>query len=386
MSDQATNTTPSMKTIKPIDWAELTDPMDEVMYNVTISNLWKPSRHKVADDLRGWRSMTAAQRLCIMRIFAGLTCLDTWQAQYGLAALESLATSQHEEHNYSLIKAVEVIHAQSYSYIFTSLAVSKEDKDNALLFASTHPTMARKADILQDGYASGDHLKMQITSVLLESFAFFSGFFYPLYLASSEDKLLIETGVIISAICRDEATHGYYIGWKFQQAVKKLSEEQQQYYKDWTITQFMRLYEVECEYTELLYADVGMTDKVKKFLGYTGNKAVQNLGYPELFPAEMCDADETVIAATGSGGHEDFFAQTSAKYKLADYEPTPDEEWAVNPKPGLQITGNQREHAYVETGRVAQGSGNSDPSVVRDLLPPDHASLREAGEKEWHPL
>ena len=35
----------------------------------------------------------------------------------------------------------------------------------------------------------------------------------------------------------------------------------------------------------------GLTDDVEKFLRYNGNKALMNLGYPALFPAEICDVN-----------------------------------------------------------------------------------------------
>ena len=39
--------------------------------------------------------------------------------------------------------------------------------------------------------------------------------------------------------------------------------------------------------TQSLYDRVGLTDDVEKFLRYNGNKALMNLGFPALFPAEI---------------------------------------------------------------------------------------------------
>ena len=52
----------------------------------------------------------------------------------------------------------------------------------------------------------------KIASVFLESFLFYSGFWLPMYF-SSRGKLT-NTADLIRLIIRDEAVHGYYIGYK----------------------------------------------------------------------------------------------------------------------------------------------------------------------------
>lgn len=326
----------------PVDWTQGVDPLDEQMYNVTMANLWNPRKHAVANDLPSWHEMSEDEQWTIMRVFAGLTRLDTLQAEDGMRELIDTASSQHEKHILTLLGGVEVIHAQSYSFIFTSLSTSATMVRKALDWATNHPTMAEKSKILQEGYGTGDPLKLRIVSVMLESFAFFSGFFYPLYLASRRDPItkkakLTETGVVVGAIVRDEATHGYYIGQKFQQMLAKLPPEAVDLYRAWTVDIFMRLYEVECRFTEDLYREVGLVDEVKKILCYNGNKAFQNLGFDGLFQEDEADADAVVVAAMYSGNNIDFFSTTSNDYKLADYEPTPEKEWAVKRRPGVNL-------------------------------------------------
>lgn len=142
---------------------------------------------------------------------------------------------------------------------------------------------------------------------------------------------------MVGAIVRDEATHGYYIGQKFQQMLAKLPPEAVDLYRAWTVDIFMRLYEVECRFTEDLYREVGLVDEVKKILCYNGNKAFQNLGFDGLFQEDEADADAVVVAAMYSGNNIDFFSTTSNDYKLADYEPTPEKEWAAKRRPGVNL-------------------------------------------------
>src|SRR5699024_4141418 len=53
------------------------------------------------------------------------------------------------------------------------------------------------------------------------------------------------TADIIRLIIRDESVHGYYIGYKYQQGVKKLSEAEQEEYKAYTFDLMYDLYENE---------------------------------------------------------------------------------------------------------------------------------------------
>ena len=69
------------------------------------------------------------------------------------------------------------------------------------------------------GYYRGDDpLKRKVASTLLESFLFYSGFYLPMYWSSRAK--LTNTGDLIRLIIRDEAIHGYYIGYKFQKGME----------------------------------------------------------------------------------------------------------------------------------------------------------------------
>ena len=56
--------------------------------------------------------------------------------------------------------------------------------------------------------------------MFLESFLFYSGFYLPMYWSSRAK--LTNTADLIRLIIRDEAVHGYYIGYKFQKGLEKV--------------------------------------------------------------------------------------------------------------------------------------------------------------------
>ncbi len=60
-------------------------------------------------------------------------------------------------------------------------------------------------------------LRKKVASVFLESFLFYSGFYLPMHWSSR--ARLTNTADLIRLIIRDEAIHGYYIGYKFQRGL-----------------------------------------------------------------------------------------------------------------------------------------------------------------------
>jgi ribonucleoside-diphosphate reductase beta chain len=105
---------------------------------------------------------------------------------------------------------------------------------------------------------------------------------------SSRAKLT-NTADLIRLIIRDEAVHGYYIGYKFQKGLEKETQERRDEIKDYTFNLMFELYENEIQYTQDLYDEVGLTEDVKKFLHYNANKALMNLGYEAMFPKAVTD-------------------------------------------------------------------------------------------------
>lgn len=123
--------------------------------------------------------------------------------------------------------------------------------------------------------------------------------------------------------------HGYYIGYKFQQAFRELSPEKQQEYKDRIMDLMLELYDNEIQYTQSLYDELGWTEDVKKFLHYNANKALMNLGFDPLFPKDACNVSPEILAALDPSGNEthDFFSGNGASYVIGKAEETLDEDW-----------------------------------------------------------
>ncbi len=320
-----TNISPS--TVKAINWNRIQDDKDLEVWNRLTVNFWLPEKVPLSNDIQTWKQLTEQEQTLTIRVFTGLTLLDTIQNSVGAPALMADARTQHEEAVLSNIAFMEAVHARSYSSVFSTLCTTPQI-DEAFRWAEENTLLQRKASIILEDYlADKNPLKKKIASVFLESFLFYSGFYLPMHWSSRAK--LTNTADLIRLIIRDEAIHGYYIGYKFQQAFKDLSAEEQEKVKDDAFTLMFSLYELESQYTESLYDAVGLTEDVKNFLHYNANKALMNLGFEPLFPDELCQVNPAIMAALSPNADEnhDFFSGSGSSYVIGKAVATEDDDW-----------------------------------------------------------
>jgi ribonucleoside-diphosphate reductase beta chain len=311
---------------KAINWNRVQDPKDDEVWDRLTANFWLPEKVPLSNDVQSWNTLTPQEQDLTMKVFTGLTLLDTIQGTVGAVSLLPDAVTLHEEAVYTNIAFMESVHAKSYSSIFSTLASTKMI-DDAFRWSEENEFLQRKADIVLDRYVGDDPQKKKVASTLLESFLFYSGFYLPMHFSSHAK--LTNTADLIRLIIRDEAVHGYYIGYKYQRAMEQESPERQTELKDFTYDLLDELYENEIAYTESLYDAVGWTEEVKKFLHYNANKALNNLGYEALFPKEMTDVSPAILSALSPNADEnhDFFSGSGSSYVIGKAVNTEDEDW-----------------------------------------------------------
>lgn len=315
---------------RAINWnnAEKDDSVSYQVYNKLVANFWLPEKIAVSNDLPTWGTLTDAEKLLTMRVFTGLTMLDTIQSRFGAPTLLNDARSLFEEAVYSNIIFMETVHAKSYSNIFSTLA-STQEINHAFRWSEENPYLRKKADTILGYYKDSAHLpfahlRKKIASVFLESFLFYSGFYLPLYF--NGQAKLPNTADIIKLIIRDEGVHGYYIGVKFQEELADLNDEEKEELQDWAYDLLMELYENEVLYTQDLYDEHELTEDVKVFLRYNANRALQNLGYDNLFPFEQVNP-VILNQISGNSENHDFFSSSGSSYTMATREELSSEEW-----------------------------------------------------------
>ena len=312
--------------VSAINWNRLEDDKDLEVWDRLTGNFWLPEKVPISNDIPVWQTMSDAEHTLTMRVFTGLTLLDTIQGTVGAVSLIPDALTPHEEAVYTNIAFMESVHAKSYSSIFSTLCSTAEINE-AFAWSEENEFLQNKARIVLDYYEGDNPLKRKVASTLLESFLFYSGFYLPMHFSSHAK--LTNTADVIRLIIRDEAVHGYYIGYKYQKGLERVSQSVRDEMRNYTYDLLNELYDNEVEYTESLYDPVGLSDDVEKFLRYNGNKALMNLGYPALFPAEICDVNPAILSALSPNADEnhDFFSGSGSSYVMGKAVETDDDDW-----------------------------------------------------------
>lgn len=305
-------------TIKATNWNAIQDQMDIDIWNRLTANYWIDTKIALSNDVQSWETLTEAEKLLTMHVFTGLTMLDTMQSEAGAPIIANDAVTPHEKAVMNQIALMESIHAKSYSSIFSTLCSSREIEE-AFRWSEENALLQAKARLILSVYNGDDPVKRKIASVFLEGFMFYSGFFLPFWWASRGK--LTNTADIIRLILRDEALHGYYIGYKAQAGMTDA-------HKAFAYDLMMELYEIEAAYTAQLYDDVGLTEQVKTFIQYNGNKALQNLGLDPLFGVSAADVNPAILSSLSLESEvHDFFSGGGSSYIMGKAEATEDEDW-----------------------------------------------------------
>lgn len=311
------------------NWNAPDDDFTEMFILQNLRQFWLPEEVSLSGDVLTWRSLSAKEKDTYKKVLAGLTLLDTIQGDIGMNKISEYATSHQQKATLTFMGGMEnAVHARSYSNIFLTLA-STEEIDELFEWVKENPYLQRKASIIERYYqeASGYDLslyKAMVASVALESFLFYSGFYYPLYMAGQGK--LINSGEIINLIIRDESIHGVYVGLLAQQLLEEYGQDTVDEMKRFTFELFDELLENEIEYTRELYDELGLSNDVINFVKYNANKALNALGYEERY--EVSEVNPIVINGldTKSKSH-DFFSTKGNSYKKALVEPIRDEDF-----------------------------------------------------------
>ena len=91
------------KPVKAINWNTIPDDKDLEVWDRLTGNFWLPEKVPVSNDIPSWRTLTDDEKTATMRVFTGLTLLDTIQGTVGAVSLLPDAQTMHEEAVYTNI-------------------------------------------------------------------------------------------------------------------------------------------------------------------------------------------------------------------------------------------------------------------------------------------
>lgn len=272
------------------------------------ANIWHPEEIPVGMDLNVWQNFSRVERVAYARNLQLLTYFDTYQGDLGMPVIQrALPEEFHQRKAFLGMAAYEEssIHAKSYSYIFQTL-LNREEEAELENWAKKEMTLQRLVDTIVSQYKKMNNYiflrdndvlneddepyqeelyKTMVSSVFLESYLFYSGFFYPLYFYA-QGKLM-QCGEIINLIIRDELLHGLYISKLAKEIFNRFTKEKQKELEIWVYQRVQEIHELQRPMVELLYGDVGLVDEVLPFCRYNANAALMNLGFKPFFPNEI---------------------------------------------------------------------------------------------------
>lgn len=313
-----------------VNWNKPTSELAQVFWDQQWKQIWFPEEIAVSKDIKQWSAFEHQDTY--KKVFAGLTLLDTVQTNIGMNRVAAFTKDFQEKAVLTMFDAFEAIHAKSYSYIFTTLCTN-EEIDEVFEWIKKNEYLQYKASRISDVYNAIQEdddeslWKAMYASVMLESFLFYSGFFYPLYLGGQ--GFLRNSAEIISLILRDESIHGVAVGFFAQNIFKQFSKEKQDALQLWGYEFLLDLYQNEMNYTDDIYAETGLSPEVKAYVRYNANKALMNIGFDPMFPEE--EVNPIVMnGIRNEGSTYDFFSQKGSTYAKAKVAPITDDTFNFN--------------------------------------------------------
>ncbi|KAA0770842.1 class 1b ribonucleoside-diphosphate reductase subunit beta [Bacillus sp. BB51/4] len=307
--------------MRAVNWNKKEDDFSLMFWKQNIAQFWTEEEIAVSSDKNTWAQLSKEEQIAYKRVLGGLTLLDTKQGGEGMPLVLVHLENLQAKSVLAFMGAMEEVHAKSYSHIFTTLA-TEEEIDDIFEWVDKHPLLEKKAGIVTSYYRrllKPEVMKKElymamVASVFLESYLFYSGFFYPLYLAGQGK--LTASGEIINLIIRDESIHGVFVGILAQQLFAELSAEDQQEVQKETQELLMELYEIEMAYTEEIYTSIGLVEDVNRFVRYNANKGLMNLGLEPKFEEEEINPIVLNGLRTDTKNH-DFFSVKGNGYVKA---------------------------------------------------------------------
>lgn len=316
--------------MKVINWNNVSE-LDKLFWDQNIRQFWVDEEIPLSNDKLIWQKLSQEERTAYKKILGGLTFLDTQQASVGMPIIALHVNNPYAKSILSFMGMMEHMHAKSYSSIFMTLCSTDEIND-LFDWVDNDQFLLEKISIILSYYRSiNDERSLylaMVCSVLLESFLFYSGFFYPLYLAGKGQ--MVNSGEIINLIIRDESIHGVYVGLQAQELFKTFSSSLKSQMVNQAEAVFKLLYDLEIEYTHALYDSIGFSDSVINFVKYNANKAFANCGLELPFP-DLKDADVNPIVLTGldtkTKTHDFFSTKGNGYIKAMKVEELTDEDF-----------------------------------------------------------
>lgn len=314
-----------LKPFSATNWSDPEDDFSVTFYDKYTAQLWFPEEIPLSNDALVWKSLSGAERWTYTHASAGLNALDTLQGEVGMGTLRACVDGHIRKAVLQFQGMMEDVHAKSYSLMNKTFLTGSEERE-VFIWVGTQPQLQAKIKLIRSVLEDADMSNLGVwqkfvVSCMLETALFYSGFFYPLYLAGQGK--MVSAGEIFNLIILDEAVHGVYVAMLASEQFEALSEVEQTAALAWYETTLQALYQNELRYSDYLYSKLDLTAEVKTFIRFNFNVLADNLGLPRSFP----DEEINPIVRNGIKTHgttHDFFSAKGNSYSKIAVEPLSD--------------------------------------------------------------
>lgn len=292
-------------------------------YRQAMNNFWIPEEISLAQDVKDYPRLDAAERTAYDKILSFLVFLDSIQTA-NLPNLGEYITANEVNLCLNIQTFQECVHSQSYSYMLDTIC-SPTQRDEILYQWKTDEHLLRRNTFIGDLYNEFQEkrdpvtlLRVLMANFILEGVYFYSGFMF--FYNLSRNGKMPGSAQEIRYINRDENTHL----WLFRSILLELQKEQPELFSPENVEMLRQMLEEgvrqEIAWGHYVIGDAvpGLTSRmVTDYIRYLGNLRWSSLGFGTLF--EGCEREPADMAWVSQYSNAnmvktDFFEAKSTAY------------------------------------------------------------------------
>ena len=258
-------------------------------YRQAMNNFWIPEEISLAQDVKDYPRLDAAERTAYDKILSFLVFLDSIQTA-NLPNLGEYITANEVNLCLNIQTFQECVHSQSYSYMLDTIC-SPTQRDNILYQWKTDEHLLRRNTFIGECYNAFQSekspealLRALMANYILEGVYFYSGFMF--FYNLSRNGKMPGSAQEIRYINRDENTHL----WLFRNMILELKKEEPQLFSPETVEMLKAMVEEGVE-QEIAWGHYVIGDRISgltremvtEYIRYLGNLRWTSLGFEPLY-------------------------------------------------------------------------------------------------------
>ena len=292
-------------------------------YRQAMNNFWIPEEISLAQDVKDYPRLDAAERTAYDKILSFLVFLDSIQTA-NLPNLGEYITANEVNLCLNIQTFQECVHSQSYSYMLDTIC-SPTQRDNILYQWKTDEHLLRRNTFIGECYNAFQRekspealLRALMANYILEGVYFYSGFMF--FYNLSRNGKMPGSAQEIRYINRDENTHL----WLFRNIILELQKEQPELFGTENVRMMRELLEEgvrqETAWGHYVIGDAipGLTRQmVTDYIRYLGNLRWTSLGFGTLYEGYEAEPANMSLVSQYSNANlvkTDFFEAKSTAY------------------------------------------------------------------------